>query len=100
MADIETIRATIKEEFEKINTEFKKEFTNTNAKIDSIDEKVINVNTTIEVHNTRISTLEDYAAADNRRIDKLTHQIEILKQDRLKNNVRLTGMPADAFALL
>lgn len=98
MADIETIRATIKEEFEKINTEFKKEFTNTNAKIESIDEKVNNVNKTIKDHNTRISTLEDYSTADNRRIDKLTHQIEILKQDRLKNNVRLTGLPTDSFA--
>lgn len=88
-------------EFEKMQDIIKHEFANTNSKIETIqstlDQKINDIHSEVGVHNERIKKLEDYAATDSHRIDALSYQIETLKQDRLRNNLRLTGLPPPAF---
>lgn len=76
-------------------------FANTNTKIDTvqstIDEKISSIKNDIASQQERISTLESYSAADKHQINSLSIQLEILKQDRLRNNIRLTGLPPLAF---
>lgn len=88
-------------DFDKIQETIKFEFANTNSKIETIqstlDQKINDIKTDVNEHNERINKLENYAATDSHRIDSLSYQIEILKQDRLRNNLRLTGLPPSAF---
>lgn len=93
----DTLEATIKKEFEEI----KKQFTNTNANIktlqDTINGQIKTIRDDVTDHNSRITKLEGYAATDGRQIENISHQLELLKQDRLRNNLRLTGLPPLAF---
>lgn len=88
-------------DFQALEASLKEEFAKTNAKIDNyyaaLDEKIATLRTDVGVHNERINQLEKYAAKDVHRIDSITYEIEILKQDRLRNNLRLTGLPPEAF---
>lgn len=90
MAELEAIRSIIKEEL-----------ANTNTKIQSIqttiDDKISGVVDIVESQKERINKLENYSATDNRRIDSIAIQLEFMKQDRLRNNLRLTGLPPQAF---
>lgn len=88
-------------ELDKIQDFIKQQFANTNSKIETIqttlDQKISEIRTDVSEHNDRINKLEIYAATDSHRIDSLSYQLEILKQDRLRNNLRLTGLPPPAF---
>lgn len=88
-------------EFEKMQDIIKHEFANTNSKIETIqstlDQKINDIHSEVGVHNERIKILENYAATDSHRIDTISYQLETLKQDRLRNNLRLTGLPPPAF---
>lgn len=90
MTELATLQSTIKQEFAF-----------TNAKIETIqttlDEKISNIRSDLNEHGERIKQLESYAAKDSHRIDSISNQLEILKQDRLRNNLRLTGLPPTAY---
>lgn len=86
MSEIDQLRAFIKDEF-----------TNTNSIIESVEKKVTEVVKQVDVHTTRINQLEDFSVADNRRLNTMEYQIELLNQDRLRNNLRLTGLPPIAY---
>lgn len=76
------------------------QFPNTNKKIDDINQalsdKITAISSDVAAHGERLGTLESYAAADNRTIQSLSKEIERLKQERLRNNLRITGLPSDA----
>lgn len=92
-AELELMQSLIRDGFDNV----KSEFANTNTIIQSIDTKINNIRQEVDNHSDRLNTLEKYTAGDYHRIDSLTHQVELLKQDRLRNNLRLTGLPPDAF---
>lgn len=79
----------------------REQFAITNDKIEmvqsTIDEKIVGIKSDITAHSERIAQLENYSADDSRRIDTISIQMEIFKQDRLRNNLRLTGLPPQAF---
>lgn len=88
-------------DIERIQQSLDQNFANTNSKIDAIqktlDEKIEKLRDDVDSHGERIRTLETYASTDGRRINDLSTQMEVLKQDRLRNNIRLTGLPPLAF---
>lgn len=88
-------------ELDAIRNILKEELANTNTKLQSIqstiDGKITGVINDVEAQKERISKLESYSASDNRRIETIAIQLEVLKQDRLRNNIRLTGLPPHAF---
>lgn len=84
-------------EMDELRKFIKDEFTNTNSIVESVEKKVCDIVKQVDHNNTRINKLEDYSAADNHRLDKLEYQIELMNQDRLRNNLRLTGLPPAAF---
>lgn len=90
MADLLALEQMIQSNFEK-----------TNSKIESIqttiNEQIDNIRGDVTAHSGRLTKLEEYATTDAHRINSMTSQIEILKQDRLRNNIRLTGLPPQAF---
>lgn len=90
-----------KQSNDSIIATIKEEFANTNTKIETVqitlDEKIIGIKNDVAAHSERLKKLESYAATDTGRIDSLSIQLEILKQDRLRNNIRLTGLPPQAF---
>lgn len=55
----------------------------TNTKISSIEKKVDNLSANTDVHSNRLDYLES--------------QLESLKQDRLKNNICVSGVPVELF---
>lgn len=84
-------------EIDELRKFIKDEFTNTNSIVESVEKKFCDIVKQVDNNNTRINKLEDYAAADNHRLDKLEYQIELMNQDRLRNDLRLTGLPPVAF---
>lgn len=88
-------------DFQALEASLKEEFAKTNAKIDNyyaaLDEKIASLRTDVGEHTERINQLEKYAAKDVHQINSISYDIEILKQDRLRNNLRLTGLPPEAF---
>lgn len=85
-------------DLDKIQQSINEHFANTNKKIESIDDKITDIRTDVTAHSERINQLETYASTDDRRITSIETQIEFIKQDRLRNNLRLTGLPPEAFA--
>lgn len=87
-------------DFNKLETLIQEQFANTNTKIESIqsslDGKINTLQTNVDKHSERITQLETYAAQDSHRFDIMEHQIQICKQHRLRNNIRLTGLPTQA----
>lgn len=73
----------------------------TNEKIanvqQSIDGEIQRIDVTLNNHNERINTIETKLDDKNNenQIQMLQIEVEQLKQDRLKNNIRLTGLPAE-----
>lgn len=89
-------------ELVKIQEMITEQFAKTNAKIDSFSAKVNEVYKAIAEHTDRLNQLEKYTATDNRRIDyavsemeNLKFQLELQKQDSLRNNLRITGLPTE-----
>lgn len=80
-----------------------KKFDETNKKIESIQTTlqtdIATIHTDLGQHNDRITSIERdlRSIKESSQIDELKIQIETLKQDRLRNNVRLTGLPPIAF---
>lgn len=76
------------------------QFAKTNAKIETVqttlDEQIGGIKNDLDSHGARITQLEAYTATDARRINQIEIQLEILRQDRLRNNLRLTGLPLEA----
>lgn len=65
-----------------------KQFEETNKKLESLQ-------TTLQTDIATIRT--DLKLQENSQIDEIKIQIETLKQDRLRNNIRLTSLPPEAF---
>lgn len=76
------------------------QFPTTNAKIDDIskalNDRIDKISSDVAEHAERLYTLESHAATDNRCIQSMSREIERLKQDRLRNNLRITGIPSNA----
>lgn len=89
--------AIISADLDQKQSIIKDEFANTNSKIESVNKIISEIKSDVDGHGARISQLESYTTADNHRFDAISLQIEILKQDRLRNNLRLTGLPPVAF---
>lgn len=70
-------------------------FGETNKKIESFH---TDIKSELTEHNARIVKLEnDFKNVDkSEKIEELTLQIELLKQDKLRNNIRVTGIPPEA----
>lgn len=88
-------------EMDKVVDSIKEQFAKTNAKIDNIqsklDEQIGGIRDDVIKQSDRIALLERYAASDGHRFDSISYQIEVLKQDRLRNNIRFTGLPTSAY---
>lgn len=95
-------RATMSE-MEKITNLIEKNFGETNKKLESLQSTLENdiatIRTDLGQHNDRITTIEQdiRAIQESSRFNEIEIQIEMLKQDRLRNNIRLTGLPPIAF---
>lgn len=78
-------------------------FDETNGKIESmktaLQTDINTIRTSLAQHNDRITSIEQKLSSidDDTQIDEIRIQIELLKQDRLRNNIRLTGLPPVAF---
>lgn len=100
-ADEMTIETSEMSDIEKIIASMQSEFAKTNSKIDGIQttlgDKISSICDDVTKQSQRIGLLEGYTASDGRRIDALSYQIEVLKQDRLRNNIRLSGLPPVAY---
>lgn len=78
-------------------------FEETNKKIESLQTTlktdIVTINTNLSHHNDRIASIEQELCSikEDKQIDEIKVQIEMLKQDRLRNNIRLTGLPPTAF---
>lgn len=92
MTDMDQIKELIKSNFEQ-----------TNKKIESIQTAlqtdISTIHTNLGQHNDRITSIEQTLGSlqENSQIDDIKIQIETLKQERLRNNIRLTGLPPIAF---
>lgn len=75
----------------------------TNEKIDSLHTslktEIGNIRNELSEHTNRIEKVENEIKSIDKsdKIEELSLQIELLKQDRLRNNIRLTGLPPVAF---
>lgn len=79
-------------------------FAATNDKIDAIQStfstQIASVRTELSDHKNRIENVESELKTTNNNseiINKLSLEIELLKQDRLRNNIRFTGLPQIAY---
>lgn len=90
MSDIENLTKLIHEKFNE-----------TNNKIESIQSSLstdlATVHTSLEQHDSRIKAIENENITKANEIDTIKAELEILKQDRLRNNIRLTGLPPMGF---
>lgn len=92
MSDLEQLKSLIETNFNV-----------TNGKIESIQTTLQNdiatIRTDLGIHNDRITSIEDKlnSNSESSQVEEIKLQIEILKQDRLRNNIRLTGLPPIAF---
>lgn len=88
---------------EKLIELIEKKFTETNKNIESIQTQIqtdmMNFRESLDNHKNRIENIESDLKANgvSNRIDDICLQIELLKQERLRNNIRLTGLPPNAF---
>lgn len=78
-------------------------FGETNKNIESIklsfQNELSNINTNMNNHSTRIDKIESDldAVMNDTQLDDIRLQLELIKQDRLRNNLRLTGLPPAAY---
>lgn len=81
---------------EESHTTIRTDIEKTNGKIDSIQKTI---KTDIGQIQSRIEKVENeiYSKASVDTVAELSLQIEHLKQDRLRNNIRVTGLPQNAF---
>lgn len=90
MSDIENLTQLIQEKFNE-----------TNNKIESIQSTLSSdlttVHTNLEQHDSRIKAIESENITKANELDTIKAELEILKQDRLRNNIRLTGLPPMGF---
>lgn len=65
----------------------------------TLNSDIANIKSDLMDHNTRLEKIENDVnmAPANDKIEQLSLEIEVLKQDRLRNNVRITGLPQMAF---
>lgn len=91
------------EDLKLFRESIEKLITSTNDKIDSfhttIKTDIGTIRNELAEHNTRIEKVESEVKSNNNngQIEELQLQIELLKQDRLRNNIRITGLPPIAF---
>lgn len=75
----------------------------TNSNIESlktaIENDICDIRAELSEHSGRLNAVESQIKESNnsKKIDELTLQIEILKQEKLRNNLRFTGLPQCAF---
>lgn len=71
----------------------------TNDKIDSLQTTadIDGLRTQQTDIKSRIVNIEANDKSNDDRIQDLNFQVELLKQDRLRNNIRITGLPGTAF---
>lgn len=78
-----------------------KKFTETNKNIESIQSQIQTDISTFRVDldglKKRIELIETESNEAHDRINDVCLQIELLKQERLRNNIRFTGLPPNAF---
>lgn len=78
-------------------------FAETNKNIESLQSKLLNdvasIHNSIDQHENRIGKIESELQNNNSeaQLSEIKLQIELLEQDRLRNNLRLTGLPPIAF---
>lgn len=90
-------------EMDKVTELIEKKFEETNKKLETLQTALQNDVATIRSdlgqHSNRIASIERdiRAIQESNQMDEIKIQIEMLKQDRLRNNIRLTGLPAIAF---
>lgn len=90
-------------DIDKITDLITKQFEETNKKLESLQTTlqtdIAAIRTDVSQHNDRITSIERdlWSIHENSQIDKIKIQIETLKQDRLRNNIRLTSLPPEAF---
>lgn len=77
--------------------------TKTNEKIDQLHNalktEIDSVKTELTAHGSRLDKVESdlVNANSSEKIAELSLQVELLKQDKLRNNIRITGLPQNAF---
>lgn len=78
----------------------------TNEKIESLHNtlsaEIAGVRSELQTHSNRLDSVENDLKASKQdsnceKINQLAFQIEQLKQDRLRNNLRITGLPQNAY---
>lgn len=79
--DLFTLMLTIKDDTEEMKASVNSYTATTNSKLDEV--------------NHRIDNVTDHSAKNRQRIEKLEESIEILKQDQLRNNICISGVPAE-----
>lgn len=90
-------------EMDRISDLIEKKFEETNQKLETIQSTLQNdiaiIRTDLGQHNDRITSIERdiRAIQESSQMNEIKIQIEVLKQDRLRNNIRLTGLPPVAF---
>lgn len=109
---MEDLKKFIEEQSERTNnsimsmhTAIKNDIQQTNDKIDSIqatiNTEIVKIQTDLLDHTNRIvkveSEMKSNEAETGKLIADLSLEIEHLKQDRLRNNIRVTGLPQHAF---
>lgn len=89
------------EDLKLFRDEIKSLFAATNEKIESfhttIKTDIGNIRSELLEHKNRIDKTDIKTNNNSEKIDELTLQIEHPKQDRIKNNIRLTGLPPQAY---
>lgn len=61
----------------------------------NVNSYTVTTNSKLEEKNHRINNVSDHSAENRQKIEKLEESIEILKQDQLRNNICISGVPAD-----
>lgn len=88
---------------EQIKQLLESKFTETNTKIEAIQVTINNdvagIKDALQTQSNRIDQIENELQnkCEVNQFEDIAIQIEILKQERLRNNVRLTGLPNIAF---
>lgn len=90
-------------DMDKVVNLIEKNFEETNKKIEllqaSLQSDIAYIHTNVSQHNDRITTIEHELTSikNSSQLDEIKIQVETLKQDRLRTNIRLTGLPTIAF---
>lgn len=91
------------EQLSKLQDTLLAAITKTNQSIESLQNTfktdIENVRAEVATNTQRLDKVESdlKSNSSNAKVDELLLQIERLKQDRLRNNVRITGLPQSAF---